>query len=178
MHQGTKPEVAKAIFQNFYNLANRVKACERAPAQYIHAARQKFIDPTIDIRRMTYNDKPYWTMIRWLHPKQVLGKLADSSERFGLDHLPQIVMRFMRDDGMPRDITERDIQTLIRIPENAAEQMKKGVAKEHNDAMKLAHDCEANHIAEMLPRVEHRPTSYGTGWMVEENERRIKAGVA
>jgi hypothetical protein len=103
---------AEDMCQRYYNLASRYKEAQQAPGEKIRFLRSRLRDDALDIRKFNEAGKPFWTIIRWVHPATVLGKLVEGPNIYGLDKIPVVVQRVMRDDGEPRELTERDLMNL------------------------------------------------------------------
>jgi len=165
------------IYQKFYNLARQIKDSPRYDRHAIKRLQQRFCDYRIDIRRVTIDAKPFWALVRWEHPKKVIGKLANTDGLFDLP-VVKIPERWKKPNGDPKNITIGDIDRLINMPYNAFDLALDSMQKEWQSNDREAKNLDETMKKEMNPYFSGNVRSYGTGWMVEENEKRIVEGAA
>jgi hypothetical protein len=162
------------VYRQQFNFADVCRHADRYNTTAIKRLQSRFSDPSIDIRRITVDGKPFWSIIRWRHPKLVLGK--NYQPNLGIQDLAMVVYRWADANGNPRELTDGDLHRMMYLPEDAASRSIAASQREQQEAEKtLAREADA-YAREVAPHLT--PKSYQTHWMVDENERRIAAGEA
>lgn len=184
------------IFRRYYSVAKLAEFQQRAPEWMVNYLREHLYDKQLDILKRKINGQMYWCIVRFSHPLEVFGEFAKRAG--GLPKLPVTIYHFvacpvcgsrtnsaekcpsekcknyLNECNAPRSIGIMDIENFCRSPKDYLDRLidvynrERIIAK--NDAIRLG----TQYAAEIVPFSKAR--SYGTGWMVEENQRRILAG--
>ena len=184
------------IFQRYYTVAKRCETQEQAARWMVDYLRSRLNAPCLDIRRRKINGRLHWCVVRWSHPREVFGLFAKHGH--GLTHLPVTILHFtacevcgsrpdsrdhcpnqkcsnyLGDCHAPRDFGITDLESLTKSPRDYVQKVNAAYGREQAAFKRMSENFGADFAAEINPHFKSR--SFGTGWMVEENERRIAAG--
>lgn len=194
------------LFQNYYNVSKLCAKAPQAEKSLVDYLRQKLNDNNLDIRQVPINGKHFWAIARWSHPTEVFGLLAkkygEGLDRLFVvlkhwaccpscgnrldyqDRCPNpVCLNYLNECHEPRGIGLQDIDYFVRAPDNYVEILRDAYDRERNVMKQNGQRIGIDFASEILPYVHarfegrNRPVkSYGTGWMVEENERRKAEG--
>jgi hypothetical protein len=158
------------LFQRHYTRARRAKIARRAPWHMVEYLRYKLVDDRLDIRELKVDGKPFMCIIRWVHPIKALGRVAVGV--MGLDYIPVIVKKIARDDGLPREVTYRDIDEMILLTHELTRMAIEAQQRKDEADEREVNQMERDYKDEVL--LNASPKFYQS--IANENARRIESG--
>jgi hypothetical protein len=158
------------LFRRHYDRSQRAKLAPRGSYRMIDYLRNRLVDRSLDIRTLKVDGKPTQCIVRWVHPRLALGKMAEGV--FGMDKIPVVALKGLRDDGTPREVTYRDCDKLILFTREVTRMQQEAAEKQWEQDEKDAKRPEEDFKAEVL--LNANPKFYYS--IANENRRRILSG--